>query len=433
MRNARLTFVALAIALAGPVRAGGTGTNSADFLNISSSSRAAGMGEAFTGVADDIGALYYNPSGIALSKDMGVHYVHAFWLESIGYDHISAMAPLGTFGTAGISFTRLFLEADKITLGPSGEPVDAQEKFEASNTAFGLSYAMQVDPTTAVGATLKMISQDLNVSSANSSAWDLGLLYKTPMPQLTTGMAISNIGAKMESSSLPMTLRLGAGYSLPPLRGVAGLVGFKDRWDIPLLVTDINFQLSPPSADFYRLRLGIEYNMALGSGQNLALRTGFKLGDRSPDGLAGLTAGMGYRWMVGRFAVGMDYAYVGYGEMGTTHRFSLTTNFLHLAEASLGSAEERRKREAQREGQAFIQWPPSSDLQVVGYNVYVGESRDGNFAKVNTGPIRGTSLSVKGLKVGKTYFFFVTTVVGVQPAIEGRPFYETTTQAQPVP
>jgi hypothetical protein len=76
----------------------------------------------------------------------------------------------------------------------------------------------------------------------------------------------------------------------------------------------------------------------------------------------------------------------------------------------------------------------STEPQVTGYNIYMGESKDADFVKVNRDSgITGTSLSVRGLKIGKTYFFFVTTVVGVEPAIEGRPFFETSAVAQPVP
>jgi hypothetical protein len=190
--------------------------------------------------------------------------------------------------------------------------------------------------------------------------------------------------------------------------------------------------LSPQQQNFYRARVGLEYVSAIAQGQSLAFRVGYKYGEEGAEGLTGLTAGGGYKWTVNRFVIGIDYAFVHYGDLGITHRISLTTNFIHLSEVSLTSLEARR-RETMREGQVLIQWPATSDPQAVGYNVYVGESRDGTFTKVNSTPIRGTSLSVKGLKIGRTYFFFATTVVGIQPAIEGRPFYETSAVAQPIP
>ena len=413
--------------------AGGVGTASGEFLNITASTRSAGMGEAFTGVSDDIGALYHNPAGLAQNRDLGFNYLHAFWMESINYDYLSAVAPMGRFGTAGMSFTRIFTESDKISVGPNGEPVFSQDVFDASDTAVTLGYAYQVESMTSIGASVKMITQDLNLSSGNAYAFDAGVSYQTPLPALSTGIAVNNIGSRLDQNSLPMMLKVGGAYELPPLKGLASFAGGKNLWDAPLFTMDVNFQLEPQVANFYRIRGGLEYKLALGAGHSTAFRIGYKYGERGATGIAGLTYGLGYAWTVKRFHVAIDYALVNYGDLGMTHRLAMTTNFLHLAEATLGSADETRKREKNREGQVFIQWPPSSDPQVSGYNVYVGESRDGNFSKVNSGPIRGTSLSVKGLKVGRTYFFFVTTVVGIQPAVEGRPFYETASQATPIP
>jgi hypothetical protein len=391
------------------------------------------MGEAFTGVSDDIGALYHNPAGMAQTRDLGFSYLHAFWMESINYDYLSAVVPLGRYGTTGMSFTRLFTQSDKIEVGPDGEPVFSQDMFDASDTAVAFGYALPVSPVASIGASMKMVNQDLSLTSDRVMAFDAGVSYQTPIPSLASGISVNNLGSNLDQNSLPMTLKVGAAYKLPPFKGLVSLVGVKNVWDAPLLTTDIDFQLEPKVANFYKIRTGFEYNMAVGAGQTASFRVGYKYGERGATGVAGLTYGAGYGWTVKRFRIIIDYALVNYGDLGVTHRVAMTTSFLNLAEARMGSTEETRKREKNREGQVFIQWPPSSDPQVSGYNVYVGESRDGNFSKVNSGPIKGTSLSVKGLKVGRTYFFFVTTVVGIEPAVEGRPFYETASQATPIP
>lgn len=427
---ASILFVPLLASLAS---AGGVGTAAGEFLNIAASTRAAGMGEAFTGVSDDIGALYHNPAGLAQNRDLGFNYLHAFWMESINYDYLSAVAPLGRFGTVGTSFTRLFTESEKIGVGPSGEPVFYDDMFDVSDIAVTLGYALQVEPMTSFGVSAKYITQDLSRSSGNAMAFDAGVSYQTPIPSLSTGISVSNLGSRLDKTDLPLMLKVGGAYEFSPIKGLASFAGGKNLWDSPLLTTDVNFQLDPQVANFYRIHAGLEYNLALGAGHSAALRVGYKYGERGASGIAGLTYGGGYAWTVKRFHIAIDYALVNYGDLGVTHRVSMTTSFLHLAEATMGSAAETRKREAKREGQVFIQWPSSSDPQVSGYNVYIGESRDGNFSKVNSAPIKGTSLSVKGLKVGRTYFFFVTTVVGIQPAVEGRPFYETASQATPIP
>ncbi len=428
----RRAVVAAAFGIAAAARAGGVGSGAADFLNIAASTRAAGMGEAFVGVADDAGALYFNPGGISRSRDMSLHYLHAFWLQSIGYDYLSAISPLGRFGTGGVSFTRLFAQSEKVGVGPAGEPVK-QGNFTASESAVVAGWAYPLSAAASAGATVKLLNQDLALAKANAAAADLGVLYKTPVPALTAGVALVNLGPDLDHSALPVVLKLGTGYTLPPIRGLAAYRGLKGLWDVPLLTADVHFLLAPQQANLIRLRLGAEYLVAIDDGQSAAIRLGYKFGEEGAGGLQGATAGLGYRVTSGRFQLGVDYALVHYGELGLTHRLAFTTSFLHLSEVSYGSAEEQAKA-SKREGQVYIQWPASSDPAISGYNVYMGESKDADFVKVNrAGAITGTSLSLRGLKIGKTYFFFVTTITGVEPAIEGRPFFETSAQAQPVP
>src|SRR6185312_10499950 len=45
--------------------ASNVGTSGAAFLEIAPGARPVGMGQAYTGVADDIDAIYWNPAGLA--------------------------------------------------------------------------------------------------------------------------------------------------------------------------------------------------------------------------------------------------------------------------------------------------------------------------------------------------------------------------------
>lgn len=433
MKGSAARGLVLAVLLAGPVRAGGAGTAGGEFLAISPSTRAAGMGEAYVGLADDIGALSINPGGLVRAQDMSLHYLHAFWLDSIGYDYLSALAPLGRIGTAGVSLTRLYLQDQRIVVGPSGEPIQ-QGNFDSSEMAVSLGWAYQIDPTMSAGITAKSLSSKFDDVSSNAFAADLGLLYRTPMPELTSGLAITNLGSKLGNDGLPVVLKFGGSYAMAGVRGFAAMVsGKKTRKDLPILDADVLFQLSPQQSNLFRLRLGAEYDIPVNDAQNVALRAGYRFGEVGAGGLFGASFGMGYRLTADRFVLGIDYAFGNYGDLGVTHRLAFTTTFQHRSELSYSETAEQA-RASKREGQAFVQWPTSPDPQVTGYNVYMGEAKDADFVKVNrTGAIHGTSLTLKGLKIGKTYYFFVTTVIGVDPAIEGRPFFETSAQAQPVP
>lgn len=422
--------LACALLLAGhPARAAGAAGG--EFLSIAASTRAAGMGEAFGAVAEGAGALTHNPAGLARSRDLSFHYLHAFWLDSIGYDHLAAVAPMGKTGAGGLSFTRIAATADRFGVGAGGEPVPLGT-FDASESGITVGYGWQFDPTLSVGGALKLVNQDVAVASASAVAADLGMMYRTPLPALTAALAIHNAGARLEEASLPTTIRLGAAWSMTPLPSIASF-GREGRLDTPLFALDALFPLASGGGGFMRLRFGAEYTIGVRPGQNAAVRLGYRWGEEDPGGLAGATAGLGWDAIFGRVKVGVDWAFGHYGDLGVTHRIAFTTSFRRVAVISFVAPADPGKA-ASKEGLVFLQWPPASDATVTGYNVYMGTSQDADFIKVNrSGGLGVTSLTVRGLVIGKTYYFFVTPILGVEPAIEGRAFYETKAAAVPAP
>ena len=95
-------------------------------------------------------------------------------------------------------------------------------------------------------------------------AADFGLLYKTPLPQLDMGLQVANVGSDLDESALPVLLKLGAGYRLPAVKGLASSFAGKGLLDTSLVAMDLHFQLSPAQSNFFRLRLGAEYTVSLG-------------------------------------------------------------------------------------------------------------------------------------------------------------------------
>ncbi len=412
-------------------RAFPAGSAGGEFLGIAASTRAAGMGEAYTAVAEGPGALTHNPAGLARARDLTFHYLHAFWLDTIGYDHLATLAPVGRNGTAGLAFTRIAASADRFGVGAAGEPVPLGT-FDASESGITVGYGMQFDPTLSLGASLKLVSQDVAVASASAVAADLGMLYRTPLPALTAAVAVANAGARLGEASLPTTIRIGAAYAMPPVPSLASF-GREGRLDAPLFALDAHFPLGDTGGNFLRLRFGAEYAVGVKPGQSAVLRLGYRWGEEDPGGLAGATAGLGWNAVFGRVLVGVDWAFGHYGDLGTTHRIAFTTSFKRHAVISFVPPADPAKVAA-KEGLVFLQWPPASDASTSGYNVYMGTSQDAEFAKVNrSGPVNVTSLTIRGLVVGRTYFFFVTPIIGVEPALEGRAFYETKSDAVPAP
>ena len=83
------------------------------FLLISPGARAAGMGEAFVGVADDATAAFWNPAGLAYQKGRELTLMHANWLPQFGsdlfYDFGAYRQSVEGIGTFGVNVTYLNL------------------------------------------------------------------------------------------------------------------------------------------------------------------------------------------------------------------------------------------------------------------------------------------------------------------------------------
>ncbi|MEK7746537.1 MAG: PorV/PorQ family protein, partial [Elusimicrobiota bacterium] len=176
---------------------------------------------------------------------------------------------------------------------------------QASDMALGGGYGRALTETLALGAGVKLIRESIAGYSGQALALDLGALWATPrFKDLTLGAALQNIGPgvrfQSRKESLPLNLRTGAAYRFSA-RGQEGLLSLdltKERSESPLV------------------SVGAETRIA----QVMPIRLGF--GTRNDAG-PGVTAGVG--WMLRD--VSLDYAFVPYGDLGISHRFSVTWRF----------------------------------------------------------------------------------------------------------
>ncbi len=70
------------------------GTFAMQFLKLGVSARATGMGSAFTAIADDATATYWNPGGIVDVTRTEVSLNHTFWPADVSLDYAAAVISL---------------------------------------------------------------------------------------------------------------------------------------------------------------------------------------------------------------------------------------------------------------------------------------------------------------------------------------------------
>jgi len=286
--------------------ASGPGTSAADSLNLGMGPRASGMGEAFTGLADDASAIYWNPAGLSR---LYVPEASFTYLDLFGdtQQHYAAYAhPFPARGAAlgaSVSYLRVtpFQGYDN-SAGKAGT-------VGASDMVLSVAGAQRWDRL-AAGASLKYIRSDLAGAHAQTPSMDVGLAYLSRRTaregRLDLGAAGSNLFGKLKYDSLafklPRSYRVGASWSKAMVSD-----------DILTLSGDAIRSDASKKTEF---AAGAEYWLV----NLVALRAGFRTGQEIG---SGFRAGLGLRIRSLEF----DYAYAGFGDLGVVHRAAVSFRF----------------------------------------------------------------------------------------------------------
>lgn len=289
-------------------RADGPGSSGAEFLTIPVGARPAGLADSFSGLADDVHALIYNPAGAAFLRRRELALDHNYYApgvnhEWIGYAHPTAW---GTFaGAANLLFISPF-ESYSDGDSPTG-------KTSAADAAYSFTFATTLSENWAAGVTGKYIRTRLHETTASTFASDLGLLWK-PVKRLSLGGSVLNLGPGLRhisaTENLPRSLRGGASWAILAPGDYRHTITASG--DVEKRVDEIA-----------RVGAGIEgcYDGVL------AVRVG---GRSRPGSGTGLTLGMGlylFRDDTRGYEIDFDYAYVDAGDFTTSHRAGLVFKF----------------------------------------------------------------------------------------------------------
>ncbi|MFI5363170.1 MAG: PorV/PorQ family protein [Elusimicrobiota bacterium] len=300
----RIAIAAAALLLLASSRA--RATTAADFLNLDIGARATAMGGAFSSVADDAAAMYWNPAALTRIDHRSAAFMHAIYVDSSYFDYASYAENFGKSGALGASLQ--YYSAGSINkTDANGADIGS---FSPYDLAASLGYACKLPDYDfisdisglSLGATVKYVQSRI-VSSAHTTALDLGLLTPAYFDgRLRAAFTATNLGGQLDygltREPLPRTLRLGASFELAP------------RW---LLSADM---VSPLGASNYAA-VGTEYWIFTKGPWKAAGRAGVVTG------LAGVSLGFGLNYGGAAF----DYAFVPVGAIGDAHRLSLTYNF----------------------------------------------------------------------------------------------------------
>lgn len=169
------------------------GTTAAKFLSIGVGSKATGMGGAFTSIADDATAMYWNPAGLSFNKTKEVYLNHANWIADISFDYFGFTIPVNNKTTLGFNITSVTMDEMEVTRYGNE---NTGETFKAADYAIGSTYAINLTDRFSVGLNAKYLQQTIANSHAKGFALDFGTLFITPFG-FNLGTSISNFGSKL--------------------------------------------------------------------------------------------------------------------------------------------------------------------------------------------------------------------------------------------
>jgi hypothetical protein len=167
------------------------GASGSTFEKLGVGARAAGMGGAFSALADDISALYWNPAGIARLKGINVSATYTQWYAGITHNFIGAVLPISDRYRFGVSLIVL----DNGSLSKATIQKDANAgTYNANDLAFGITLAGALTDRFSFGATVKYIRSSILDLSADGIGFDAGSLYQTDFYHMKISLALTNLG-----------------------------------------------------------------------------------------------------------------------------------------------------------------------------------------------------------------------------------------------
>ena len=307
----KIFTLCLTLALPAGAYASGAGTTAANFLKVAMSPRAVSMAGAFSALADDSGAVFVNPAGLAQFEEREVALDFSSYLQDAKMGNISYS---GVAGGKRVGFGATFLTVGGIErrgLSDSAGVVPELGTFGADDLAVTLAVAKkEIAPGTLPrldgGLAVKFIRSTIYTKSAFAVAADAGAIYRAT-DKIKISLAGQNLGTKMkfdeESDPLPLCLRTGMLYKASENLNIAG--------EVSEYLQDEKFYPA----------LGAEYWFR----KAFALRGGYKFGYDTAN--LGSTVGLSLGFGVKVSGLGLDYAFLPFGDLGNVHRFGFWLQF----------------------------------------------------------------------------------------------------------
>lgn len=290
----------------------GTGLTGGIILELPATSRALGLGGAYTAVVGDAGSVFVNPAGMAPIRHLAVDVSWEQALLGTTFTAAAAAMRLGRF-TFGFGAELLDFGGDSVIetdpLDPdrgvaTGDRITAYQALAVGAVAYRRGMI-------SLGASVKGLREHIGYGgptgwSATGAAGDIGAAIAV-FDIMALGVTVQNLAGIVrttDSDRLPMPRTTRIGFT----------INFIDPQGTARLMTTTDF-VAPPGGDRY-FAMGFEGG-AVVSNIGATGRLGFALGRHASD-----RGGIVYGGSLQLRSLRLDWAYQSYDAMGgASHRF----------------------------------------------------------------------------------------------------------------
>ena len=240
------------------------------FLRLGAGARALALGGAFSAIADDPSAGYWNPAG--LSQLNRIHFSATHYKMSLDRTHnfIAGALPLGYSSTIGLSWIGLGVNGIEARSGNTAQP---DFIFSNSYNALLLSFAQKINPYLSLGLNVKGLYQKLYNVDASGFGFDASFLVR-PTDNIRFGISVQDISSSVKWSTgrketLPLTYRGGVALNVTD-NLVLAVDAYKIGQDSPGLAWGVEYR----ALNLMPIRLGYsDQGVAAGAGVAVPLQS----------------------------------------------------------------------------------------------------------------------------------------------------------------
>ena len=286
------------------------------FLKLGVGARPVAMGEAFTAVADDANAMFWNPAGMGMMDQFDVSLMFMNLYGNVTYSSGATVFPLSRRRKVNMGAALAYLSATDTLRDEEGR---TQGEFSLYDVLGSAGVGWKLNRYVSLGASGKFIASKIHNYHAYSLLGDFGLKVK-PTKYLYLGLVLQHLGTPRrfiyDIELAPTTVRGGLALFFP----------FKDSH--LLFASDLAWPIDDPPTVGVGGELKIYLSPEDGMGSSgLAIRVGYRSGYHLGT-WGGFSFGLGYEYEFTKVLhLTLDAVYFSYGFLGGSERLSLGVNF----------------------------------------------------------------------------------------------------------